>query len=395
MDAVVERIADRAGFEKMREEWNALLEASPADCFFLTWEWLFTWWRYLSGGRKLFILAVRSEGKMIGLAPLVLKPSRLGLLRPFRTLEFLGSGTIGSDYLDIIIRRGNEERAVNALVEYLAQRKLMLELTQLRQDSALSLRLAQALKHHGGWGLFEMKTEVCPYINLSGRTWPSYLGALGRSHRYNFQRRLKQLGREFELRFEQTVSEDQRREALAHLVELHHKRWQGRGRSQAFSTSDLLSFHQELGRLALERGWLRLFVLWLDGRAAASLYGFMYHHTFYFFQSGLDPVYAKHSVGLVTMGLAIKSAIEEGAEEYDLLHGDEPYKSLWAHDVREIGRLELYPPSAAGLLHKQLSGLGRIARKVGWSLLPKPMADRIAAARRTAVLKGYYAAEPR
>lgn len=202
------------------------------------------------------------------------------------------------------------------------------------------------------------------------------------------------MNKEFEVRFEQALSEEQRREALALLVELHHKRWQERGSSQAFSTADLLSFHQELGRLALERGWLRLFVLRLDGKPAASLYGFRYHRSFYFFQSGFDPRYGRHSVGLVTMGLAIQKALEEGAAEYDLLHGDEPYKFLWTRDVRDIGRLELYPPSAAGLLHRQISGLGRIAKKVARTVLPRSMAERIAAARRMAALREYYAAEP-
>ena len=33
------------------------------------------------------------------------------------------------------------------------------------------------------------------------------------------------------------------------------------------------------------------------------------------------PITRSASVGLVAMGLAIRSAIGEGAEEYDLLHG--------------------------------------------------------------------------
>src|SRR5207245_43184 len=88
-----------------------------------------------------------------------------------------------------------------------------------------------------------------------------------------------------------------------------------------------------LGLLAApDRGWLRLSELRLDGRPAASLYGFRYRDTFSFYQSGFDPAYARDSVGLVTMGLAIRSAIEEGAAEYDLLHGDEAYKFQWARE---------------------------------------------------------------
>ena len=79
----------------------------------------------------------------------------------------------------------------------------------------------------------------------------------------------------------------------------------------------------------------------------AALYGFFYQRVFYFYQSGYDPRYRKHSVGLVTMGLAIKSAIEDGAEEYDMLHGDESYKFQWAKDVRELEHLELYRAGCA------------------------------------------------
>ena len=63
-------------------------------------------------------------------------------------------------------------------------------------------------------------------------------------------------------------------------------------------------------------------------------------------KSGYDPRYRKQSVGLLTMGLAIKSAIEEGAEQYDMLHGDESYKFHWAKEVRELEHLELYAPDA-------------------------------------------------
>src|SRR6185503_3136994 len=117
-----------------------------------------------------------------------------------------------------------------------------------------------------------------------------------------------------------------------------------RGGSDAFHTPALLSFHDEMTRLALQKDWLRLFTLWLDDEPAASLYGFRYKSVFYFYQTGFDPRFNEFSVGLVTMGLAIKSALEEGAEQYDLLHGAERYKFHWASETRELGQLEFYPP---------------------------------------------------
>src|SRR5947208_3013965 len=349
MAMMIESIEDASGFEKLREEWTDLLDASASNCLFLTWEWLYTWWTHLSEGRRLLLVTVRSDGQLIAIAPLTLRPPRLIRLVPFRSLEFLGSGIIGSDYLDFIVRVGKEQDACRALADYLRHGKLMLELTQLERRSCLAEQFAAELRGRG-WSLSETKTDVCPFIDLSGHSWQSYLATLGSEHRYNFGRRLKNLMKQFEVRFEPVCSEEQRQDALSILIALHNLRWQGRACSEAFYTDDLISFHDELSRLALEKGWLRLFVLQLDGKPVASLYGFSYHRVFYYVQAGVDPIYGKYSTGLVAMGLAIKNALEEGVEEYDLLHGDEPYKFHWARAARDLGRLELYPTGTRGLL---------------------------------------------
>jgi len=264
MAMMIESIEDASGFEKLREEWTDLLDASASNCLFLTWEWLYTWWTHLSEGRRLLLVTVRSDGQLIAIAPLTLRPPRLIRLVPFRSLEFLGSGIIGSDYLDFIVRAGKEEDACRALADYLRHGKLMLELTQLERRSCLAEQFAAELRGRG-WSLSETKTDVCPFIDLSGHSWQSYLATLGSEHRYNFGRRLKNLMKQFEVRFEPVRSEEQRREALALLIALHNSRWRNRACSEAFYTADLVSLHDELSRLALEQGGLRLFVLRLDG----------------------------------------------------------------------------------------------------------------------------------
>jgi len=367
---MIARLEHPASFESLRKEWNELLEASASNCLFLTWEWLYTWWKHLSEGRELFLITLRSGGELVAIAPLAVRPPSLTRLLPYRSLEFLGTGSVGSDYLDLLIRRGREQETLQALADYLADGKLMLTLDQLNRSSCLATELAAQLRQRG-WSASEAKTNICPFMNISGHSWESYLAAFGRKHRYNFQRELKNLAKTFNVRFEQVRTEEQRREALGLLMSLHNMRWRERGGSNAFHTPGLVSFHEELSRLACERGWLRLFILWLDGKPAASLYGFRYHRAFYFYQLGFDPTYRKHGVGKVTIGLTIKSAIEERVEEYDLLHGDEPYKSYWAREARELGRLELYPPHLRGLLYRKTMGFSRTARKMARRLLPQ------------------------
>jgi CelD/BcsL family acetyltransferase involved in cellulose biosynthesis len=349
-------------FEEIRDEWTELLAHSSSDCIFLTWEWLHTWWKHLAGGRKLHIVVIRSGAEVIAIAPLTAPSTTLSRLARIRALEFLGTGSVGSDYLDIIARRGKEDEALDILVDYLLSEKCVLHLKQLVEGRSLALQAAARLEAQG-WKRSEVRTHICPFIDLAGATWKSFQAGLGPKHRYNLHRRVKNLHREFDVSFECIASEDQRGAALITLVALHNKRMQERGGSDGLHSAELIGFHEEVTRLTLNQGWLRLFVLTLNGEKAAALYGFMYGKTFYFYQSGFDPRYSNYSVGLVTMGLAIEAAIEGGAEEFDLLHGDEKYKFLWAKSHRDLVRMELSPPTTRAWIYTKTIGLNRLARR--------------------------------
>jgi CelD/BcsL family acetyltransferase involved in cellulose biosynthesis len=376
----IERISDAAGFEAMAPQWQELLEASAANCIFLTWDWLFTWWARFGAGARLEILAVREGERLIGLAPLCRRQTSVGPWLSAPTLEFLGTGSVGSDYLDLIVRRGCEPQVLDALAGELGRGDALTRLTQLRPGAA-AFAFAARLRE-GGFSLVESQTDVCPFIRLSGHTWESYLQGLGPEHRYNVRRKLGRMGRGFDVYFEEATSEAGRRQALSTLIALHRARFETRGGSEAFDTPSLVAFHEEWSGRALARGWLRLFVLRLDGEPVAALYGFRYGRTFSFYQAGFDPARAKESPGLACMAMAIQRAIQEGAEEYDLLHGDEAYKFLWARETRPLTRIELFPSRPRAVLWQEALGLTRATRKAARQLLPPALATWIRTARR-------------
>jgi CelD/BcsL family acetyltransferase involved in cellulose biosynthesis len=70
------------------------------------------------------------------------------------------------------------------------------------------------------------------------------------------------------------------------------------------------------------------------------------------------------------MGLAIKTAVDEGAMEYDFLHGDEEYKFHWSRERRELGRLELFPPQARALIYRRAIEVNRAVRRMARRVLP-------------------------
>ncbi|PYM18508.1 MAG: hypothetical protein DMD81_05805 [Candidatus Rokuibacteriota bacterium] len=358
----VDVVTAPSAFLAMRQEWDDLLHASRSDSIFLTWEWLATWWKHLGAPRRLSLITLRRQGGLIGVAPLAVSPPALSRLIAFHRLEFLGTGSVGSDYLDVIVRDGCESQALPALVETLDRMRLPLDLGQVNGVASSAGALTRELAGRG-WTVTIDPSGVCPHIGLGGLTWPSYLATLTAHHRSNFKRRWNALLRDGAMRFELVTSEAERRVALAALVDLHRRRRSERGGSNALHTPALLAFHEDFTSQALERGWLRLFVMKLGDKPVGSIYGLRYGKSLLFYQTGFDPEHARQGVGQVMVGLTIRHAFDEGLEDYDLLHGDEPYKFDWARNVRELKRATLFPPGVRGGLERVIADLGHRVRR--------------------------------
>ena len=362
-------ISDAASIRDLRSEWDALLQVCHSDCIFLTWEWIYTWWLHLSGKRKIHIIVVRLDGLLIALAPLALRPASLKRLMPWRVLEFLASGSVGSDYLSFLIRPGHEQTAMREIMKCLNESRRVLELVRVEKSSAPMAELSRQLQE-AGWTSLGLTTNYCPYSILAGHSWDSYLQSLDASHRKNLDKMLRRLHKDFDVSLHVAATESERQWAMDVFVRLHLRRWSEKGGSTALNSTELIDFHRAFSAISLERGWLKLYTLVLDGVPVASLYVFKYGDVHYHYQSAFDPDYGKYSPGTVMLALAIKAAIEDGAVEFDFLHDNEAYKYVWARQERELIRLELYPVGKMGSVYQHSATIQRRIRRLVHKCMP-------------------------
>jgi CelD/BcsL family acetyltransferase involved in cellulose biosynthesis len=351
-------IEDPCELNPMEQEWDTLLAASPSDSMFLSWEWMNLWWRHFGKGRRLRAIEIRNGKDLLALLPLCVVSGRI---------EFLGTGSVGSDYLDLIVHAEHELDVRKAIARVLMETGTIMRFTHFRSTSMVQ-DVAARLATNGS-RIVERTIGVCPYLNLDGFTWEEFVSSLGQSHRENVRRRIRQLEKT-SIRFDLTETETERRQNLQILFELHARCWEPRGGSDAFHTSDLISFHEEFSRIALDRGWLRLFVLRVDGRPAAAVYGFLRNGKFYFYQSGFDPSFRNSSVGMVALALTIRHAIGEKAVEFDFLHGDEEYKFHWTKNFRELKCVDVYPPTFAGSIAMRWNQASTATRRMARNVIP-------------------------
>ena len=93
------------------------------------------------------------------------------------------------------------------------------------------------------------------------------------------------------------------------------------------------AFHRAFAAIALDRGWLRLRFLELDGRAVGALYDLRFGGVEYSYQAGRRPEVAEYSVGTLLLLHSIREAFEDGLREFRLLRGAEAYKwRFTSHD---------------------------------------------------------------
>jgi len=339
-------------FATLREEWRVLHTCAGGDVF-QAWEWLHPWRRHLGRG-ELMLLALRRRGDLIAIAPLF-RSTYFGL--PLRRLMLLGCGI--TDRLGIVAEPAAEARTAAYLLDYLmhaASPREFIDLHQLPADAPLLAAPTPA-----GCRELRFPQEACPFVALPA-TWDEFTARLGKRMRENVAYYPRRLAREFRVEIDVADTAGVAA-AVDDFIRLHQARWRARGLPGALGGARLRAFHHAAAPLLLERGWLRLYTLRLDGEAAASLYCLEHDERVAYYLGGMDPRYARFSLGTVLTAHAMRDAIERGAREFDFLRGDEAYKLAWGAAIRWQWRRLLWRDGPLNAILPRLIAIEREAEQ--------------------------------
>jgi CelD/BcsL family acetyltransferase involved in cellulose biosynthesis len=316
-----------AGLDAARGEWSGLAERSGS--VFSTWEWASTWWQHFGAGRRLELLRCERDGEAFAIVPLC--ASRRG---PVRVLRLIGHGP--ADLLGPVCSPGDRGAAGEATAAAL-RAGLAGPWDVLLAERIPAGPLGTAL------GGAVLQREASPELEIAARSWEDYLASCSRNLREKLGRNTRKLERKHELRYRLCDDPSRLGAAMDALFRLHRERW---GEASSFAHASAVPFHRDFAAVALERGWLRLWLLEVDGEPAAAWYGFRFGGAESFYQSGRNPRFDRFSVGFLVLMRSIEAAFEDGLDRYAFLRGDEPYKSRFARtdaalETRALGRSAL------------------------------------------------------
>jgi CelD/BcsL family acetyltransferase involved in cellulose biosynthesis len=299
--------------------WSALASSRQPPSIFLTPEW---------------IAVARAHERT---EPITLAIGDRGVAALAReadgTVTFAGGEL--TDEQDVITRLGDETEVAAAVARWVASQqppRVRLEYVPEERPTldAFSVALTDA-----GYRVARARQVVSPVLDLPD-SYDAYVRSLGKKERHELRRKVRRLesaGRAV-FRF---ATDAERATVIDRFFALHRL---SRGEKAGFMTPGVERFFRDVADALAPLDRLRLGVLSFDGADAAVLFGFALGRTIALYNAAYDPGLASLSVGIVSHAWAIRGAIANGFEHYDLLRGDEPYKyDLGARD-RWLARLD-------------------------------------------------------
>jgi len=310
--------------------WNDLVQLSPGNTIFLTWEWLSAWSTYVARDRPLFIIAVFDKQEQLQASlPLYQTSFQFCKCISYKCLRPMGDCHCGAEYPDLIAAPDTMEDALPCIEECLEKHRDKWDCLYFRYVSGWTgavPRLARLCTHKRAF--FRRQETVFSSILLPENIEDFDHNMLGSFYPL-IHRQKKKLDRTGTVSISLCQQEQDLPVYLDSLFSLHKKRWESIGQQGSFIRRPLMQdFYTGFAATALRKGWLKIFALRIDGTILAVQIGYLYDGIFYQLQEGFDPD-GPGGLGNILRHAVIDWCITNKVQEYDYLGGGEEHKLKW------------------------------------------------------------------
>lgn len=344
-ECVSVHLASEKEFAEARDEWNALLEKSATNEFFLLWEWVSAWWEgFKSPDKRLCILFGRnSSGDTIGIAPFYVEGGNPGGVRKKKVARLCSSHETYPDHLDFICAREYGELFPEAVFKYFeshGEQWDVIRLDGVKEDSVLRRYLTGQRGRPNNFLMESREGSVCPYLPIGG-SFKEYLNTFSGKTRQTILRKKKILFEREGVVFKVAGTPDELEKGLDQLFHLHYERAKRKNIASSFCSERIFDFHKKFTGLLFAQNKIILAFLYKGSEPIASWYCIRHANKYYYYQSGLSDLGEQKSAGSVLLALLIEKAFDERCVEFDFLRGEEEYKFFWTQKTRSNHRIVL------------------------------------------------------
>lgn len=319
----MELVTSADAFERLRMEWNELVDAMEFSEIFYRWEWSYLFFRHCRSGDTPFIVVARGgrEGPIAALAPLCLRRTRsfgIGVT----VAETIVSGL--ADYQNFLVRADvHRGRAVAAILDFLAAQSSRWDVLDLRQFCSrdpTTFQIVNAAQARHDWTVRTyIETPVAVRDLRPGKATED--GARLR----RIRNRLETLqARGFEMR----VGSGDLEVLWPAVRDLHIRTWLGSplGREKEGRFFDALVASDGM------RDRIDLSVVTVAGKIAAGHFGFADDRKAYYYMPARDRAFEKDRVGAALL-LALVDHHAKTRAMFDFMRTLGAYKTWYTDRI--------------------------------------------------------------
>jgi CelD/BcsL family acetyltransferase involved in cellulose biosynthesis len=345
----IEIVKDFALFQKIKNEWNEMLVRSNFNVFFLTHEWLSTWWQNYGKGQELFIVLVKDKTRLVAAAPLMIKITKLGNMVFDRKLQFIAHDV--SDYMDFIISE-QPRLCFELIFDQIKKYARSWDWAELIYLSTAADNIDLWLNYEGKkWLMIKGIRDTSAIIDLKKyRDWEDYFKSLPKKVRDDVKRQANNIAKVGELSFEKVVSEDGIKGLLPEFFKLHQDRWAEQGSKSQFHDERWRNRYLALVEALSSSGRIELSCLKLNSDVVALHFGYVYAGCYYYYTPVFNLKYSKYSPGKLLLVNLLKDSFARGLEKFDLLRGSESYKYAWSNSTVNLYGMLIYKRSIKSIM---------------------------------------------
>lgn len=133
--------------------------------------------------------------------------------------------------------------------------------------------------------------------------------------------------------------------SLRVVEEISEKTWQGQMGKGVKAVGPL----RDLFQLEAQKGWLRIYTLYVADQPCAFWIGSVYQATFYSDFVGFDPAYSDYSPGMYLLSQMMEEFCTQDVEAIDFGFTDDEYKRRFGNVVWREASLHIFAPSSKGV----------------------------------------------
>ena len=331
----IETISSFETFLSLEKEWNSLLTKSNNDSVFLRHEWFRVWWENFGDKKELYVLLAKEREELVGIAPFMLVKEKVGQRRPFavRQVRFIENGE--APYLDFIVKDKRVE-ILQSFLTYLQSNCSSWDIVVLKnipEDSLLFKssfdgRIINKLK------LRVRKTIYLPYLR-SSQGWETYFTSRSKRFRGAIRHSRNKINKLGDIQIKKVTECTDVANILSDIWAISKNSWKHQVQGNIIASDKRKKFFSELTKIAVEKGWLNLWLLTKAETPLAFEYHLTYNSTVYALLAEYDQNYKTYSPGFVLGNHIVESTFQNGILEYNMGPSEELYKMRWTDTVRK------------------------------------------------------------